>query len=104
VTVPPRSPIPGHATHNCHWSVPTLFLPAPYWLFAWDSPWSCWNSREIVVLSSTEGCAFCPLWSARRDVHSLLGPVRPEGAVPLPPEPTGRVRIGDGHGRGLPRA
>ena len=68
---------------SCHWSVPTLFMPRPYWLFAWDSPWSCWNDRAIWVLASTETCVKCPLWKPRGVGHGQADAVPPKGAVPL---------------------
>lgn len=102
MTVLPMRSEPSHTTHACHWSVPTLFMPSPYWLFAWETPWCCWNEHEIVVLSTTDGCAECPLWKPRDGPQDLKGALRPEGAVALLSGPTRRVRIGDGHGRHRP--
>ena len=30
-----------HSAANCRWAKPTLFLPLPFWLEAWDYPWTC---------------------------------------------------------------
>ncbi len=77
---------PRHTTQTCHWSVPTLLMPAPYWTAAWDAPWSCWNDREVRLLPTTTFCRQCPLWTPRAAGHGLSGPIQPEGAVPLPPD------------------
>jgi hypothetical protein len=74
-----------HTPWSCHWSVPTLLMPRPYWLSASDAPWSCWNDRQIVVLSSTDICGTCPLWR-RREGHQGRGTVEAvprEGAMPF---------------------
>jgi hypothetical protein len=73
----------AHHVQDCHWSVPTLLMPRPYWLSAWDDPWSCWNDRDIKVLPSTEGCQNCPMFRAR--AHGAGYAVPPEGAVRLQP-------------------
>ena len=73
-----------HAPQSCHWSVPTLFIPPPYWLSAWDSPWCCWNTRAIWILESTETCVQCPLWKSRDTGHGQAADaVPPQGAVPF---------------------
>ncbi len=66
---------------SCHWSVPTLLMPRPYWLSATDAPWCCWNAREIVVLSSTDTCLTCPIWKAKGPETAKSSDVSPEGAV-----------------------
>jgi len=71
----------AHHVQDCCWSVPTLLMPRPYWLSAWDAPWSCWNERAIAVLTSTEGCEICPLWRARVASQGIGWTVPPEGAV-----------------------
>ena len=73
-----------HAPQSCHWSVPTLLMPKPYWLSASDCPWCCWNDQEIRVLDSTEFCRTCPVWEPRRARLQKTGPVAPEGSVPGP--------------------
>ena len=30
-----------HSAANCRWAKPTLFLPPPFWLEAWNCPWTC---------------------------------------------------------------
>jgi hypothetical protein len=77
----------GHSAHTCHWSVPTLLMPKPYWLSAWKSPWCCWNSEEALILTTTDGCPRCPLWEARRVSHDHPDAIPPVGSVPLPTEP-----------------
>ena len=81
--------VPEHSAHTCHWSVPTLLMPRPFWLQASDSPWCCWNRHGIVVLSSTEGCGRCPMWEARREGDGRSATLRPDGAVPLSDEDPG---------------
>jgi len=73
-----------HTPQSCHWSVPTLFMPQPYWLSAYDVPWCCWNHREIVLLHSTDVCAACQLWKPRNPVVEQAATVQPVGATPLP--------------------
>ena len=74
----------AHHVQDCHWAVPTLLMPRPYWLSAWDSPWSCWNDRDVKVLQSTDGCQNCPLFRERAVPHALIdGNVIPPGAVEL---------------------
>ena len=73
----------AHHVQDCHWSVPTLLMPRPYWLSAWDDPWSCWNDRDIKVLQSTDGCQNCPLFRERAVPHHFGEP--PKGAVRLQP-------------------
>jgi hypothetical protein len=73
-----------HVPQSCHWSVPTLLMPRPYWLAAGDSPWCCWNQEQIVVLTSTEVCETCPLWKRRRGPETLkAGDVPRKGALPF---------------------
>lgn len=72
-----------HVPQSCHWSVPTLLMPRPYWLSAADDPWCCWNDRQIVVLSSTEICGTCPLWKPRNMDAGNIEAVPPQGAMPF---------------------
>jgi hypothetical protein len=72
----------AHHVQDCHWSVPTLLMPRPYWYSAWEAPWSCWNNHDIRVLDSTDVCENCPMWRPRA-AHAGIGrEVPPEGAVP----------------------
>ena len=73
----------SHTPQSCHWSVPTLFMPRPYWLSAWDSPWTCWNDGAIWELTSTDRCLECPLWKPRDVGHGEADAVPPKGAVAL---------------------
>jgi hypothetical protein len=73
----------AHHVQDCHWSVPTLLMPRPYWFSAWDDPWSCWNDRDIKVLPSTEGCANCPLFRERALPACAADAVPPKGAILL---------------------
>ena len=52
---------------NCRWATPTLFLPAPIWLRAWQAPWTCQRETEPRTLESTVECAECPRWEPRPD-------------------------------------
>ena len=80
--LPPASHA-DHTAHSCHWSVPTILMPRPYWLSASDASWCCWNNQDIWVLTSTEGCHVCPLWKPRGHPHEEDAAMRPKGAVPL---------------------
>jgi hypothetical protein len=71
---------------DCHWSVPTLLMPRPYWLSAWDAPWSCWNEREMKVLATTDACQNCPGWRERVMEPASGRDVPPAGAVPAETE------------------
>jgi len=73
----------AHHVQDCHWSVPTLLMPRPYWFSAWDEPWSCWNDRDVQVLPSTEGCQNCPIFRERAIPHRVDGAIPPTGAKPL---------------------
>lgn len=66
---------------DCHWAVPTLLMPRPYWFSAWDDPWSCWNDQDVKVLESTDGCRNCPLWRQRITREGVGRTLPPEGAV-----------------------
>jgi hypothetical protein len=50
---------------NCGWATPTLALPEPLWLDAWDAPWSCVREPAPRVLRTTTACAVCAHWEAR---------------------------------------
>jgi hypothetical protein len=51
--------------HACRWAVPTLFLPLPDWLDAWDTPWTCRRDPQHRTLESTDECRTCLRWEAR---------------------------------------
>ena len=71
------------APQSCNWSVPTLLMPRPYWFSASDSPWCCWNDRQILVLTSTEICLTCPLWKPRQADAGHIEAVPRQGAMPF---------------------
>lgn len=50
---------------NCKWAQPTLYLPLPYWLDAWDEPWTCVRDEKPRPLELTTECATCPRWEER---------------------------------------
>ena len=50
---------------GCRWATPTLFLAAPYWFEAEDSPWACVRDAAPRVLTTTDACASCPRWEPR---------------------------------------
>ena len=50
---------------NCRWAKATLFLPPPFWLEAWDCPWTCTRDAIPRVLETTQPCAGCPRWEPR---------------------------------------
>ena len=68
---------------NCHWSVPTLLMPRPYWFSADDDPWCCWNDRQIVVLTSTDICRTCPMWKPSERESSAVRSLPAAGAMPF---------------------
>ena len=72
-----------HVTQTCEWSVPTLFMPGPYWLAAWDDPWCCWNDKQLLVLPSTEICETCPMWKPREEEPGKDHPIPAPGAMPF---------------------
>ena len=54
-----------YTPQHCRWAEPTLYLPLPFWLDGWDSPWSCRRGDPPRPIESTEECATCPRWEAR---------------------------------------
>jgi hypothetical protein len=67
-----------HTAQNCRWAAPTLFLPLPDWLDAWDRPWSCRRDGPSRQLETTECCVTCPRWEERAQpgvawIVSLVG-------------------------------
>ncbi len=50
---------------NCRWAEPTLNLPLPYWLEAWNMPWSCRRDVPPRLIESTFECHDCPRWESR---------------------------------------
>jgi len=73
-----------HDVQHCHWAVPTLFMPHPVWLDAWDFPWCCWNSHEVRVLAASANCQACPNFKPRDEAGAVrVRDIRPDGAVRL---------------------
>jgi hypothetical protein len=50
---------------NCKWARPTMSMPAPIWLEAWDSPWTCVRDERPRPLPDTEICSDCPRWQPK---------------------------------------
>ena len=59
----------SHTPQRCRWAVPTLFLPVPGWLDAWDAPWSCARDPKPRVLQMADECLTCPRWEARAQAN-----------------------------------
>jgi len=55
---------PNTARHaaNCRWGASPLFLQAPYWFDAEQSPWACVRDAAPCVLSITDRCTACARW------------------------------------------
>jgi hypothetical protein len=47
---------------NFRWAVPTLFMPAPWWVEAETKPWTCARQELPRPLTTTEPCATCRYW------------------------------------------
>jgi hypothetical protein len=56
-----------HSPRNCRFATPTLYLPLPHWLDAWDSPWSCSRVDAPRLIESTTECVDCPNWKERAE-------------------------------------
>lgn len=65
---------PTNTVQRCRWAIPTLDLPLPNWLEAWDRPWSCRGDGMLKTLESTHECRTCPRWEARTEPgeHGVL--------------------------------
>jgi hypothetical protein len=50
---------------NCKWAEPTLYQDGPYWLDAWNMPWTCRRDGDPRTLEDTDICQNCPRWEAR---------------------------------------
>ena len=59
---------------TCRWAVPTLFLPPPIWMGAWDTPWTCLRNARPRMLETTDVCASCPRWEAPASPTRREGP------------------------------
>lgn len=56
------------AVQHCRWSECTLFQPMPFWLDAWERPWSCRVEGRVRVLADTDDCLRCSHWTPRDEV------------------------------------
>lgn len=61
-----------HDIQHCRWSEQTLMLGDPYWLNAWDFPWSCRRDGEPRPVDDTRVCRVCQRWESREEM-----PLRP---------------------------
>lgn len=50
---------------TCKWAKPTISMPLPTWLEAWDRPWTCVLDGAARTLATTERCEGCPRWQPR---------------------------------------
>lgn len=73
----PAPDLPVAATVNarrsastCRWATPTLFLPAPFWFEAEDSPWTCLRDPAPRPLNTTDPCAICLRWEPQSSTAS----------------------------------
>lgn len=53
------------APQTCRWAEPTLYLPLPYWLEAWNAPWSCHRDGLPRLIETTDECGDCPRFEPR---------------------------------------
>lgn len=53
---------------HCRWADQTLLLDEPYWLNAWDFPWSCHRNGAPHPVEDTRECRTCARWE-RRDAE-----------------------------------
>lgn len=61
-----------HNATNCRWATPTLFLPVPLWLDAWDCPWACTRDTTPRILDTTDVCASCSRWESQPDAQPAV--------------------------------
>jgi len=61
---------------TCRWATPTLFLDAPYWFAAEETPWSCARDGVRCLADTTADCRFCAHWQvAARPAEASRAPV-----------------------------
>jgi hypothetical protein len=55
--------------------MPTLFLDAPYWFGAEETPWSCARDGMRCLADTTAACRACEYWqlAARRAAENSAG-------------------------------
>lgn len=61
---------------NCRWATSTLFVEAPYWFAAEDSPWVCVRDGTPRLLQTTEACATCWRWEPSSRAEVLFRPAQ----------------------------
>ncbi len=64
---------------HCRWADQTLLLDEPYWLNAWDFPWSCHRNGNPRPVEDTRDCRTCARWE-RRDTDTVG--LKAEGQTP----------------------
>ncbi len=47
---------------HCKWATPTLSMPSPIWLEAWEFQWSCLAEGRPRVITGIEQCLTCELF------------------------------------------
>jgi hypothetical protein len=52
----------SHGASTCRWAAPTVFLGAPFWFEAEQTPWTCVHDARPRLLHTTECCATCARW------------------------------------------
>ncbi|MGE5245350.1 MAG: hypothetical protein ACM3SQ_14060 [Betaproteobacteria bacterium] len=58
--------ITKRSASTCKWAKPTMSMPLPTWLEAWDRPWTCVRDETPTTLETTERCEDCPRWEPRQ--------------------------------------
>lgn len=51
-----------HCAVTCRWSVPTAFMPAPFWFEGERSPWTCLREAPPRILDTSDICVCCSDW------------------------------------------
>ncbi len=59
--------MPERKIQYCRWAEQTLLLAEPYWLNAWDFPWSCYADGEPHPVDDTRSCRTCARWESREE-------------------------------------
>lgn len=66
--------IERHDIQHCRWAEQTLLLAEPYWLNAWDFPWSCRRDGEPRSVEDTRACRSCVRWESREQAATKPTP------------------------------
>jgi hypothetical protein len=59
-----------------------LFLPAPFWFEAENSPWACVRDAVPRILNGTDPCATCPHWEPQSGAPAGTPGEKPGGDSP----------------------